>query len=167
MERNDLLSELLIFNMDVMILIFSVGHSVCAEILLKSFPHRYEEQCIRIEFFGEEIDRIREIDALTGEVLSERKHVAIFPASHFVTGEEKMKIAIKNIENELEERLNNLNDEGKLLEAQRIEQRTRYDLEMMARWDSVQVSKTIQDHFLFVSGSNAIRFLISSQMTGY
>ncbi|MED4024579.1 excinuclease ABC subunit B, partial [Priestia aryabhattai] len=83
------------------------------------------------EFFGDEIDRIREVNALTGEVLAERDHVAIFPASHFVTREEKMKVAIENIEKELEERLKELNDNGKLLEAQRIEQRTRYDLEMM------------------------------------
>lgn len=81
--------------------------------------------------FGDEIDRIREVNALTGEVLAERDHVAIFPASHFVTREEKMKVAIENIEKELEERLKELNDNGKLLEAQRIEQRTRYDLEMM------------------------------------
>ena len=92
--------------------------------------------------FGDEIDRIREVNALTGEVLAERDHVAIFPASHFVTREEKMKVAIENIEKELEERLKELNDNGKLLEAQRIEQRTRYDLEMMREMDFVQVLKT-------------------------
>lgn len=71
------------------------------------------------------------MDALTGEILGEREHVAIFPASHFVTREEKMKKAIINIEEELEERLKALREEGKLLEARRLEQRTRYDLEMM------------------------------------
>lgn len=81
--------------------------------------------------FGDEIDRIREVDALTGEILSDREHVAIFPASHFVTREEKMRKAIENIEKELEERLALLRAEDKLLEAQRLEQRTRYDLEMM------------------------------------
>jgi len=86
---------------------------------------------MRIEFFGDEIDRIREVDALTGEIIGERDHVAIFPASHFVTREEKLKIAIENIEKELEERLEVLRAEEKLLEAQRLEQRTRYDLEMM------------------------------------
>ncbi|WP_087972582.1 excinuclease ABC subunit UvrB [Oceanobacillus rekensis] len=90
-----------------------------------------EERCIRVEFFGDEIDRIREVDALTGEIIGDREHVAIFPASHFVTGEEKMKIAIKNIETELEARLKDLREENKLLEAQRLEQRTNYDLEMM------------------------------------
>ncbi len=94
-------------------------------------PASREEHCVRIEFFGDEIDRIREVDALTGEIIGDREHVAIFPASHFVTGEEKMKIAIQNIEKELEERLKELRDEGKLLEAQRLEQRTNYDLEMM------------------------------------
>lgn len=94
-------------------------------------PASREEHCLRIEFFGDEIDRIREVDALTGEIIGDREHVAIFPASHFVTGEEKMKIAIKNIEKELEQRLKEFKEENKLLEAQRIEQRTNYDLEMM------------------------------------
>ena len=83
------------------------------------------------EFFGDEIDRIREVDALTGEIIGDRDHVAIFPASHFVTREEKMKKAIENIEKELEEQLEKFTAEGKLLEAQRLEQRTKYDLEMM------------------------------------
>jgi excinuclease ABC subunit B len=99
--------------------------------VVEIFPASRDEHCIRIEFFGDEIDRIREVDALTGEVLAERDHVAIFPASHFVTREDKMRIAIENIEKELEERLKELRDNGKLLEAQRLEQRTRYDLEMM------------------------------------
>ncbi|WP_100010438.1 excinuclease ABC subunit UvrB [Lentibacillus sediminis] len=94
-------------------------------------PASREEHCIRVEFFGDEIDRIREVDALTGEIIGDREHIAIFPASHFVTREEKMKLAIKNIEKELEDRLSELREDGKLLEAQRLEQRTNYDLEMM------------------------------------
>ncbi|WP_026908999.1 excinuclease ABC subunit UvrB [Paucisalibacillus globulus] len=94
-------------------------------------PASREEHCIRVEFFGDEIDRIREVDALTGEIIGDRDHVAIFPASHFVTREEKMKLAIANIEKELEERLEELRSNNKLLEAQRLEQRTNYDLEMM------------------------------------
>jgi len=94
-------------------------------------PASREEHCIRVEFFGDEIDRIREVDALTGEIVGDREHIAIFPASHFVTREEKMKLAIANIEKELEERLKELRDDNKLLEAQRLEQRTHYDLEMM------------------------------------
>lgn len=99
--------------------------------VVEIFPASRDEHCIRIEFFGDEIDRIREVDALTGEVLAEREHVAIFPASHFVTREEKLRVAIQNIEKELEERLKELRENDKLLEAQRLEQRTRYDLEMM------------------------------------
>ncbi|TQS74810.1 excinuclease ABC subunit UvrB [Ornithinibacillus gellani] len=94
-------------------------------------PASREEHCVRVEFFGDEIDRIREVDALTGEIIGDREHIAIFPASHFVTREEKMKLAIANIEKELEERLKVLHEENKLLEAQRLEQRTNYDLEMM------------------------------------
>lgn len=82
-------------------------------------PASREEHCVRIEFFGDEIDRIREVDALTGEVIGDREHIAIFPASHFVTGEDKLKIAIKNIEKELQEQLAILKEENKLLEAQR------------------------------------------------
>jgi excinuclease ABC subunit B len=99
--------------------------------VVEIFPASRDEHCIRVEFFGDEIDRIREVDALTGEIIGEREHVAIFPASHFVTREEKMRLAIQNIEQELEERLKELREQGKLLEAQRLEQRTRYDLEMM------------------------------------
>lgn len=99
--------------------------------IVEVFPASRDEQCIRVEFFGDEIDRIREIDYLTGEVLVEREHMAIFPASHFVTREEKMKVAIERIEKELEEQLKKFRAEDKLLEAQRLEQRTNYDLEMM------------------------------------
>ncbi|KHE68653.1 excinuclease ABC subunit UvrB, partial [Halobacillus sp. BBL2006] len=94
-------------------------------------PASREEHAIRVEFFGDEIDRIREVDVLTGEIVGDREHVAIFPASHFVTREEKLKKAIENIEKELEVRAKELKDQDKLLEAQRIEQRTNYDLEMM------------------------------------
>lgn len=99
--------------------------------VVEIFPASRDERCIRIEFFGDEIDRIREVDALTGEITGEREHVSIFPASHFVTREEKMEEAVENIESELEETLEQFKSENKLLEAQRLEQRTRYDLEMM------------------------------------
>ncbi|MGP4068851.1 excinuclease ABC subunit UvrB [Halobacillus sp. B29] len=94
-------------------------------------PASREEHAIRVEFFGDEIDRIREIDVLTGEVMGDREHVAIFPASHFVTRESKLKKAIVNIEQEMIERVKELREQNKLLEAQRLEQRTNYDLEMM------------------------------------
>ena len=99
--------------------------------VIEIFPASHGEHAIRVELFGDEIERITEIDVLTGEILGERDHVAIFPASHFVTREETMKKALINIERELEERLAELRSQGKLLEAQRLEQRTRYDIEMM------------------------------------
>ncbi len=91
----------------------------------------YEENVIRIEFFGDEVDRIMTLDPITGEILAERESVTIFPATHFVTNEEKLKQAIVSIQEELEERLGILQASGKLLEAQRLEQKTRYDLEML------------------------------------
>ncbi|MEF3311436.1 excinuclease ABC subunit UvrB [Paenibacillus sp. GYB004] len=99
--------------------------------VIEIFPASRGEQAIRVELFGDEIERITEIDVLTGEILGERDHVAIYPASHFVTHENTMKKALVDIERELEERLEELRSENKLLEAQRLEQRTRYDLEMM------------------------------------
>jgi excinuclease ABC subunit B len=99
--------------------------------VVEIFPASHSEHAVRIELFGDEIERITEIDVLTGEILGERDHIAIFPASHFVTHEDTMKRALVNIERELEERLAELRENGKLLEAQRLEQRTRYDIEMM------------------------------------
>ncbi|HFJ9425731.1 TPA: excinuclease ABC subunit B [Bacillus cereus] len=130
-DRNQLLRELVDVQYGRNDIDFKRGTFRVRGDVVEIFPASLDEHCIRIEFFGDGIDRIREVNALTGEVLAERDHVAIFPASHFVTREEKMKVAIENIEKELEERLKELNDNGKLLEAQRIEQRTRYDLEMM------------------------------------
>nr|WP_143270540.1 excinuclease ABC subunit UvrB [Anaerobranca californiensis] len=98
---------------------------------LEVFPIGNSENAIRIEFFGDEIDRITEVNALTGEIIGLRNHVAIFPASHYITAREKVRLATEAIEKELEERLEYFKSQGKLLEAQRLEQRTRYDLEMM------------------------------------
>ncbi|MGC8873541.1 MAG: excinuclease ABC subunit UvrB [Chloroflexia bacterium] len=91
----------------------------------------YRDTAVRVEFWGDEIDRLAEIDPLTGEVLAEPEEVRIFPARHFVTRREQLEAALARIEEELEERLKELRAEGKLLEAQRLEQRTRYDIEMM------------------------------------
>ena len=98
---------------------------------IEIFPAAYSERAIRVELFGDEIDRLVEVDALTGEVIAERKHVAVYPASHYVTTKEKMKIAVERIEAELDEQLAKLRAEDRLLESQRLEQRTRYDIEMM------------------------------------
>ncbi|MED4054926.1 excinuclease ABC subunit UvrB [Niallia taxi] len=130
-ERNQLLRRLVDVQYDRNDIDFKRGTFRVRGDVVEIFPASRDERCIRVEFFGDEIDRIREVDALTGEIYGERNHVSIFPASHFVTREEKMKIAIENIEKELDERLEKLREDNKLLEAQRLEQRCRYDLEMM------------------------------------
>ncbi|WML59096.1 excinuclease ABC subunit UvrB [Neobacillus sp. PS2-9] len=130
-ERNHLLHRLVDIQYERNDIDFKRGTFRVRGDVVEIFPVSRDEHCVRVEFFGDEIDRIREVDALTGEIIGEREHIAIFPASHFVTREEKMRVAIQNIEKELEERLEELRADNKLLEAQRIEQRTRYDLEMM------------------------------------
>jgi len=95
------------------------------------YPASKGESAVRVEMFGDEIERIREIDILTGEILAEREHVLIYPATHYVTQRDKMLRAVSSIEEELEQRLKELVREDKLLEARRLEQRTRYDLEML------------------------------------
>ena len=99
--------------------------------VLEIFPASSSENTLRVEFFGDEIDRITEVNHITGEVVGYRNHVSIFPASHFATTSEKVEKAIVRIEEELEDRLRELRDKDKLVEAQRLEQRTRYDLEML------------------------------------
>ena len=99
--------------------------------VIEVFPAGYNNRAVRIELFGDEVDRLVEFDVVTGEVYGERTHSMIFPASHYVTEDEDLKIAMKDIEAEMEEQVKKFKAEGKLIEAQRIEQRTRYDLEMM------------------------------------
>ncbi|MFE4809754.1 excinuclease ABC subunit UvrB [Peribacillus simplex] len=130
-DRNALLHRLVDIQYERNDIAFQRGTFRVRGDVVEIFPASRDEHCVRVEFFGDEIDRIREVNALTGEITGEREHIAIFPASHFVTREEKMRIAIQNIETELEERLKELREDEKLLEAQRLEQRTRYDLEMM------------------------------------
>ena len=99
--------------------------------VIEVFPAGYNNRAVRIELFGDEVDRIVEFDVVTGEVYGERTHSMVFPASHYVTEDEDLKIAMKDIEAEMEEQVKKFKAEGKLIKAQRIEQRTRYDLEMM------------------------------------
>lgn len=132
LERNDLLNELVRIQYDRNDIDFSRGTFRVRGDVVEIYPVGQERSALRIEFFGDEIDRIREIDTVTGAVTGERNHVVIFPASHFVTGEERLKIAMKNIEKEMEVQVAHFQEQGKLIEAQRIEQRTRYDLEMLA-----------------------------------
>ena len=99
--------------------------------VVEVFPASRDEHAFRVEFFGDEIDRIREIEALTGQVLGEVDHLAIFPATHFMTNDDRMEESIAKIEAELQQQLKVFRSEGKLLEAQRLEQRTNYDIEML------------------------------------
>jgi excinuclease ABC subunit B len=114
--------------------------------ILEIFPAASSENTIRVEFFGDEIERIVETNYLTGEIIGLRNHVSIFPASHFATTEDKVEKAIRTIEEELEERLKELKDKDKLLEAQRLEQRTRYDLEMLAEMGFCQGIENYSRH---------------------
>ena len=99
--------------------------------VLEIFPSNWSDKALRVEFFGDEIERISEVNCLTGEILLDRSHVAVFPASHYATGRDKLIQALENIEKDLYERVEELKAQDKLLEAQRLEQRTQYDMEMM------------------------------------
>jgi len=130
-ERNQLLRELVDIQFERNDIDFQRGRFRVHGDVVEIFPASRDERALRIEFFGDEIDRIREVDSLTGEVVGDRDHVSIFPATHFMTNDEIMGTAIDNIQTELEDRLKVLDKEGKLLEAQRLKQRTEYDIEMM------------------------------------
>ena len=117
--------------------------------VVEIFPAESSEKAIRVEFFGDEIDRISEVVPLTGEIVSDLKHVAIYPASHYIVPREKMERALREIEEEMEERVKYFKDEGKLIEAQRIEQRTRYDIEMLSE---IGMCKGIENYSRIMSG---------------
>lgn len=131
-DRNDVMSKLVDIQYVRNDYEFKRGTFRVRGDILEIFPASSSENSIRVEFFGDEIDRITEVNALTGQVLHYLNHAYITPASHFATSEKKVKRAIVTIEEELEERLKVLKDQEKLLEAQRLEQRTRYDLEMLS-----------------------------------
>lgn len=130
-DRDEVLRSLIEMQYDRNDLNFERGTFRVRGDVVEVFPIGSSEHAVRVEFFGDEVDRITEIDVLTGEVLGTRNHISIFPASHYVTAPDKMKIAIERIEAELAERLAELKREDKLLEAQRLEQRTNYDIEML------------------------------------
>ncbi|WP_056995474.1 excinuclease ABC subunit UvrB [Limosilactobacillus equigenerosi] len=131
MDRNRLLRELVLIQYDRNDIDFQRGRFRVRGDVVEIFPASREAKAVRIEFFGDEIDRIREVDALTGEVIGEREHVSIFPATHFMTSDEIMDVALPEIEAEMKAQVKQFTAEGKLLEAQRIQQRTTYDIEMM------------------------------------
>ncbi|GBG95399.1 excinuclease ABC subunit B [Ligilactobacillus salitolerans] len=130
-ERNRLLSQLVDIQYERNDIDFQRGRFRVRGDVVEIFPASHDEQALRVEFFGDEIDRIREVDPLTGEIVGDRDHVAIFPATHFMTNEDRMEEAVTGISQELEERSAKLKEEHKLLEAQRLEQRTTYDIEML------------------------------------
>ncbi|KRL86314.1 excinuclease ABC subunit B [Lacticaseibacillus pantheris DSM 15945 = JCM 12539 = NBRC 106106] len=130
-DRNALLRKLVDIQYDRNDIDFQRGRFRVRGDVVEIFPANTDDHAIRVEFFGDEIDRITEVDALTGEVLGTRDHVAIFPATHFMTNEDQMERAIDSISAELDARLKELRDGGKLLEAERLEQRTNYDIEML------------------------------------
>ena len=131
-DRDDVMKKLVDIQFERNDINFTRGTFRVRGDSLDIFPASQDENSVRIEFFGDEIDRITEINALTGEIIGTRDHIAIYPASHFATSEEKVKKALVTIEEELEERVDYFKRENKLLEAQRIEQRTNYDLEMLS-----------------------------------
>ncbi|GAA0772764.1 excinuclease ABC subunit UvrB [Clostridium subterminale] len=130
-DRNSVISQLVDIQYERNDINFVRGTFRVRGDVLDIFPASSTNKGIKVEFFGDEIDRIREFDVLTGNIISGRKHVSIFPASHFATSKENLERSISQIEFELEERLRELKDEDKLLEAQRLKQRTNFDVEMM------------------------------------
>ena len=130
-ERDRLLRELVNIQFERNDIDFQRGRFRVHGDVVEVFPASREDKALRIEFFGDEIDRIREVDALTGEVIGAREHISIFPATHFLTSEEIMDRALPQIENDMKKQVKKFTDEGKLLEAERIQQRTTYDIEML------------------------------------
>lgn len=130
-ERNDLMRRLVDIQFERNDIDFQRGRFRVRGDVLEIFPASSDAKALRIEFFGDEIDRIREIDALTGEVTAEDDFISIYPATHFMTNDSIRERAVKTIKAELDEQLKKFEDEGKLLEAQRLKQRTEYDIEMI------------------------------------
>ncbi|TGE33903.1 excinuclease ABC subunit UvrB [Desulfosporosinus sp. Sb-LF] len=130
-DRNEILRKLIAIQYDRNDIAFTRGTFRVRGDVVEIYPAASSERVIRVEMFGDEIEHIYEINVLTGEILGERHHVSIFPNSHYVTAHEKVMEAAVNIEKELDDRLKVLESENKLLEVQRLEQRTRYDLEML------------------------------------
>lgn len=130
-ERDFLLRQLVTIQYDRNDIDFQRGRFRVHGDVVEIFPASHSETALRVEFFGDEIDRIREVDALTGEVKGDREEVSIFPATHFMTNDDIMDVALPEIERDMKKQVKKFTDEGKLLEAERLQQRTTYDIEMM------------------------------------
>ena len=131
LERNTLMRDLIDIQFQRNDIDFQRGRFRARGDVVEIFPASSDAKALRIEFFGDEVDRIREIDSLTGEIVADLDTITIFPATHFMTNEKIRERALKTIQAELDEQLKNLEDSGKLLEAQRLKQRTEYDIEMI------------------------------------
>ena len=151
-DRDEVIKRLVSMQYERNDIDFSRGKFRVRGDVLEIVPAASNENSVRIEFFGDEVERISEINILTGEIIGERSHVVIFPNSHYVTTKEKMERAILGIKEELNERIGEFNSEKKLLEAQRIEQRTLYDIEMMQETGFCQ---GIENYSRHISGREA------------
>lgn len=151
-DRDDVIRKLVDIQYERNEIDFKRGKFRARGDVLEIFPASTNEKVLRVEFFGDEIEKITEVDPLTGEILGIRSHAAVFPASHYATTRVKMERALTTIEQELEERLKELKSQGKLLEAQRLEQRTRYDLEMM---QEIGFCQGIENYSRHISGRDS------------
>ncbi|MGL5507169.1 MAG: excinuclease ABC subunit UvrB, partial [Paraclostridium sp.] len=150
-DRDDIIKKLIEIQYERNDVNFTRGTFRVRGDILEIFPANTDERAIRIEFFGDEIDRITEIDYLTGKIVGVRNHVVIFPASHYVTTKERIDQAVIDIENELKDRIDYFNENDKLLEAQRIDQRTRYDVEMLKE---IGFCQGIENYSRHITGRN-------------
>ena len=151
-SRDDVLKKLIEIQYERNDINFVRGKFRVRGDVVEIYPAGSSEKAVRVEFFGDEIDRISEIDVLTGEILGTRQHIAIYPASHYVTTAEKMERAIGTIEDELKDRIAFFKEKDRLLEAQRIEQRTNYDIEMMRE---IGFCQGIENYSRHISGRTA------------
>ncbi len=148
-DRDDIIRKLVEIQYERNEIDFKRGKFRARGDVLEIFPAYSSEKVLRVEFFGDEVEKITEVDSLTGEILGTRSHIAVFPASHYATTRKKMERAISTIEEELEYRLEELKMGGKLLEAQRLEQRVRYDIEMM---EEIGFCQGIENYSRHISG---------------
>ena len=151
-ERNEILKKLVTMQYTRNELDFKRGTFRAKGDIVEIYPSDQNESAIRVEFWDDEIEKISEINPLTGKVIATRNHVMIFPNSHYVTTSDKMERAIKTIEEELENRVKYFKDNGKLIEAQRIEERTNFDIEMMKETGFCQ---GIENYSRHISGREA------------
>lgn len=148
-ERNQLLRDLVEIQFDRNDIDFQRGRFRVHGDVVEIFPASRDERALRVEFFGDEIDRIREVDALTGEIIGDREQVSIFPATHFLTSDDIMDTALPQIEAEMKAQVAKFTKEGKPLEAERIQQRTTYDIEMMRE---MGYTNGIEDYSRYMDG---------------